>query len=322
MNPAKVVVVGSFVQDLAFKTEELPRSGETRIGTFLTGPGGKGFNQAVACHRQGVPTAFIGAVGRDLFADSINTFIENEGICAALDIRAGESTGTAAILVDHNGQNCIVVALGANLSLSAHYVDSQATLFKSASVVLVQAECNLAATAAALRHGKANGAITILNPAPINNELTADLLKSADILTPNETEFQFLMQHLFGRRVPSNPLELPPLELCEAAKLLGAKTVIITLGAQGAFVAHTPGVVSGEEPFYLVPPLKSSAIDTTGAGDAFSGGLAAGLVRFPHSLREAALYATAVASLSTERVGTAPSMPSVQEVATRLEAGR
>ena len=320
MNPAKVVVVGSFVQDLAFKTEELPRPGETRIGTFVTGPGGKGFNQAVACHRQGVSTAFIGAVGDDLFADSLQGFIEKDGIHAALDMRAGESTGTAAILVDHNGQNCIVVALGANLSLSAHYVDAQSELFKSAAVVLVQAECNLAATEAALRHGRSNGATTIFNPAPINKDLSAELLKSADIITPNETEFQFLMQHMFGRRVPSNPLELPPHELCEAARLLGAKTLIITLGAQGAFVAHAAGAASEEEPFYLVPPHKANAIDTTGAGDAFSGGLAAGLVRFPNSLREAARYATVVASLSTERVGTAPAMPTEHEVATRLEA--
>lgn len=319
-NPS-VVVVGSFVQDLSFKTEQLPRAGETRIGTFLTGPGGKGFNQAIACHRQGVSTAFIGAVGQDLFADSLSDFISTEGIAAALDHLSHHSTGTAAILVDHRGQNCIVVALGANLGLTSGFVDSQAPLFKGAKVVLVQAECNLAATEAALRQGRANGATTILNPAPINKDLSLDLLRSADILTPNETEFQFLMQHLFSKQIPTNPLELAPQELCDAAKLLGAKTVVITLGAQGAFVAHAAGVETSEEPFYLVPPLPAKAIDTTGAGDAFSGGLAAGLIRFPASLREAARYATAVASLSTERVGTAPAMPSEAEVRARLARG-
>jgi ribokinase len=321
MKQTAVVVVGSFVQDLSFKTEQLPRAGETRIGTFVTGPGGKGFNQAIACHRQGVATAFIGACGQDLFADSLKEFIAAEKVTAALDVHPEHSTGTAAILVDHSGQNCIVVALGANLSLTSSFVDAQAGHFKGAKVVLVQAECNLAATEAALRQGRTHGATTIFNPAPINKEVSLELLRSADILTPNETEFQFLMQHLFGKKVPTNPLEIPPQELCEAAKLLGAKTVVITLGAQGAFVAHAPGVATDEEPFYLVPPLSAHAIDTTGAGDAFSGGLAAGLIRHPNSLREAARYATAVASLSTERTGTAPAMPTEAEVVARLKRG-
>src|SRR5947208_3406055 len=115
--PAQVVVVGSFVQDLTWKCTRFPRAGETVIGTFVTGPGGKGSNQAIAAGRAGVRTMFIGAVGRDAFAEGAKKFYEAEGIAAEFIEKPSHATGTAAILVDDAGQNEIIVALGASSAL-------------------------------------------------------------------------------------------------------------------------------------------------------------------------------------------------------------
>src|SRR5262245_52755315 len=164
MQPA-VVVVGSYVQDLAWRCAKFPAAGETVIGRFALGPGGKGSNQAVAAARAGAATCFVGAVGRDAFAEEARRFYRAEGIAARFIEKPAHATGTAAILVNAAGQNEIVVALGANAALARQDLD--ATLLRRARVVVTQLESNLAAAAHALRLARRTGVTTILNPAPM-----------------------------------------------------------------------------------------------------------------------------------------------------------
>ena len=322
-NP-DVVVVGSFNQDLSFSTARFPAPGETRLGRFATGPGGKGFNQAIATHRLGVATGFIGAVGFDVFAEGVKAFARAEGLACAFAELPDQPTGAASIVVDDAGENQIIVALGANDHLSAAHVEAQRNWLEAAKVVVTQAECRLAATEAALAQGRRAGAVTVFNPAPINEAVGPELVAAADILTPNETEFAFLMRHLFDEALPEAFWDAGPDALHALCRRIGADTVVITLGAQGCFVSHaderasegakarigTPGKVA-----YFVPAIEVTAVDTSGAGDAFTGGLAAGLIRHPGDFPAAVRYAVAASGLSVTRPGTAPAMPTAAEVA-------
>lgn len=315
-----VCVIGSYVQDLAFNTPKFPAPGETRIGTFKTGPGGKGFNQAVACNRQGISTTFIGAVGDDIFGRGVRDFIAAEGLTAHLQVFAEHASGAASIVVNAKAENLIVVALGANDFLSSDYVARFASEISAAQVVVCQVENNIDATGEALALAGASDAIALLNPAPINDKLTRDLVLMADILAPNETEFAFLMEHLFDVKLPADYWTADDATLHGFCCKAEVEVVILTLGDKGCFVSYNDkarrlrGDLKPEQPFFRVPVAKVSPRDTTGAGDAFSGGLAAGLVRFNKDLREALEYATVVAGLSTEKAGTAPAMPSRDEV--------
>lgn len=200
MKP-QVVVVGSFVQDLAWNCTRLPAPGETVIGAFVSGPGGKGSNQAVAAGRAGAAVLFAGAVGRDAFAAGAKAFYRAEKIAARWIEKPGHATGTAAILVDDSAQNEIVVALGANARLSR--ADLPAGLFAGARVVVTQLESSLAAATHALKSARAAGALAVLNPAPMRTDFDPAILAHADILIPNETEFAALVSRPAARRFPS-----------------------------------------------------------------------------------------------------------------------
>jgi len=196
MRP-RVVVVGSFVQDLTWKCVQFPRAGETVIGTFVTGPGGKGSNQAVACARAGVPTLFVGAVGRDVFADGARRFYRAEGIGARFVVKPRHATGTAAIFVDSEAQNEIIVALGASAQLRPRDVDPG--LIRGAKVLVCQHEASLTVNAHAFRAARRAGATTVLNPAPMRADFDPAILELTDVLIPNESEFVALVNRLGGR---------------------------------------------------------------------------------------------------------------------------
>jgi ribokinase len=300
MSPA-VVVIGSYVQDLAWRCTKFPAAGETVIGTFALGPGGKGSNQAVAAARAGARTCFIGAVGRDAFADEARRFYRAERIAARFAVKPGHATGTAAILVNARGQNEIVVALGANAALARADLDEK--LIRRAGVVVTQLESNLATTAHALRVARRAGVTTVLNPAPMRTDFDPALLRHVDVLIPNESEFVALV-----RRRRLAPLDaarlarLTPLDLHTLCRALRVPTVIVTLGERGCFVSEPHG-------FTVIAGHRVKVVDTTGAGDAFVGGFAAGLVRFAGDPLAAARFANVVAALSVTRPGTAPSMP-------------
>ena len=316
---AEVVVVGSFVQDFAFRTDAFPAPGETRIGLFATGPGGKGYNQAVACARQGVATLFVGACGDDMFAQGAQAFARNNQLSVALQTVADQPSGAASIVIDAKAQNQIVVALGANDALSIEHVTAQADAIGAASVVVSQLESHLPATERAFSLARQTGVTTLLNPAPINPGISAAMLDLVDILTPNETEFAFLCEHLLGETLPDRYWTGDPETLHAMCRRLGVATVIITLGEDGCFVSRDCEGAHTAPGWFTVRPADVSPIDTSGAGDAFSGGLASALARSGMAgLGDALIAANQIAGLSTEKAGTAPAMPTQAECRARF----
>ena len=309
MTPPQVVVVGSYVQDLCFNCSHFPRPGETLAGTSSTGPGGKGSNQAVAAGRAGAPTLYVGAIGDDAFGQVAREFYESEGIGAHWAVKPRHPTGSAAILVNAEGQNQIVVSLAANLKLTKADLPTEA--LAAAEIVICQLESNLTATAAALKIARDAGALTILNPAPLRPDFKPALLKHTDILIPNETEFVDLINRLGtgGKKklTATALLKLSPEKLHRLCGTVGVPVVIVTLGPRGCFISREDGYLE-------VPAFTVDAVDTTGAGDAFVGGFAAGLLQHEGDLAAAARHGNAIAALSVTKPGTAPSMPKAAAV--------
>lgn len=307
-SPA-IVVVGSYVQDLCFRCPEFPQPGQTLAGTFISGPGGKGSNQAVAAGRAGAPTLYVGAIGHDALGREAKAFYRAEGIAAKWATKPRHPTGSAAILVNDAGQNEIIVALSANNRLAKSDLPLKA--ITNARIVITQLEANLPASTHALKLGRDAGALTILNPAPFRAEFKPAMLKHVDILIPNETEFVELINRLDksgGKPLTAAALfKLSPAKLHTLCGAVGVPIVIITLGQRGVFISRADGYLE-------VPAFQVKAIDTTGAGDAFVGGFAAGLIEHEGDLAAAAQHGCAVAALSVTKPGTAPSMPTATAI--------
>ena len=320
---AQVVVVGSFNVDHVWRCDALPAPGATHSGDYASGPGGKGFNQATASARNGAQTAFVCALGDDLGGHHARTLATADSIDLR-DQSADVPTGSAGIFVDAQGRNSIVVGPGANAVLSAEFIEAQTVTIAAAAVTLAQLESPLDAVAAALRIAHDAGRIAILNPAPVNVAVPRELLALADILTPNETECAGLFARHLGERIDGEAiasLDSPRLHaLCR--DLLPGGTVVVTLGAAGCFVSHADNATRGDDSaWYRLPAEPANPVDTTGAGDAFNGALAAALALRPGAafavhLREANRYA----ALSTERSGAALSMPNREEMEARFPA--
>ncbi len=296
---AKIVVVGSFNADLVTYMPRLPRVGETVSGhRFITGPGGKGSNQAVAAARLGAEVVFIGRVGADDFASIGFQLWSAEGIRSDYVARDPENaTGIASIFVDDGGENMIALALGANMALAPSDIDAATAVIAQADVLIAQLEVPLETTAYALQRARAHGVKTILNPAPISGPIPSDLLVEADYLTPNETELAALVAG--GQQMP----------IAQSAVQLRSRddqTIIITLGAQGVHWLY--GEQSGGMPAFSV-----NAVDTVGGGDAFNAGLAVALAE-GRPLLVAVQFAQAVAALAVTRAGAAAAMPLRAEV--------
>jgi ribokinase len=321
MTPTRVAVVGSFVQDLAFRVPRFPAPGETRIGEFFAGPGGKGSNQAVACKRQDIQTLFIGAIGQDIFGDGYVAWVANEQLEVDL-LRTQTPSGAASVVIDAQAQNLIVVALGANECLTREHVLSALSRHDAISVLLVQAESSLNATRSALEYARERQILSLFNPAPINSGVTLELLGLADVITPNETEAAFLAQHVLGEKKAIDVARLDDESIIALCSQFPCSATLITLGASGSLFYQRAAIdkkIGGGRSGALVRTSVVPGIvatDTTGAGDAFNGGLAAGLVHFSGDMKRAMKYATVVAGLSTQREGTAPAMPTRAEVAT------
>lgn len=322
MDAAQVVVVGSYNQDYAWRIDVAPQPGETRRGDhFRSAPGGKGLNQAVACARQGVATAFVGAIGDDAAGRGAQALAKAEGIDAHWLVRDDTATGSACIVVEGSGQNRIIVALGANERLDADFVRAQAGVFARSRVLLAQLENNIEATRAAFELASTQGLVRVLNPAPVHAQLDAALLGHVDILTPNETEFALLLERVSGERVDAATLaQRGDAELHALARKLGVASVVVTLGAHGCFVSHDDRERRGDaSSHYRLGAETVTVIDTTGAGDAFSGALAAGLLRFSdRPFRDVVLHANRCAALSTEHRGAADAMPRFDAVGARF----
>ena len=321
----RVVVVGSFNLDHAWSVGALPRPGETLAGTHASGPGGKGFNQAVAAARAGARTTFLCALGDDAAGAAARALADAEGI----ELRAAKSglpTGTAGIFVGGDGANSIVVAPGANADLSADFVATHAQAIAGAGAVLCQLEVPAAAVRAAFLLARDAGVPTILDPAPSDSATTPDLLALSDILTPNETEFAALVQRHLGQSVDARDVaafdDAALHALCR--RLLPAGRVVVSLGAGGCFASHpddAPDHAGGGGPiaFQRLGAETVTARDSTGAGDAFDGALAASLALdlrapFHRHLRFASRYA----ALACERAGAATAMPRRSELVARF----
>ena len=306
-----VAVVGSFNVDLVWRCDTLPHPGETRAGSYTTGPGGKGFNQAVASARAGASTSFICALGDDIGAQLARALANADDI-ALVDQRSEHPTGTAGIYVDAKGHNSIVIGAGANGDLRAGFVDSQWAVIAQARVVLVQRESPGDAVLAALRIGREVGATTVLNPAPANAMVDAALLALADIVTPNETEFAALLAAHCGTSIDLDDVATTDDATLHAhcRRLLPHGTVVVTLGAAGAFVSHASATLRGDTlALYRVPAYPATPVDTTGAGDAFSGALSASVSQLEQAFAEHVRFAARYAARSTEVAGAATSMP-------------
>ncbi len=297
---ARIVVVGSFNMDLTTTMERLPLPGETLHGkVFSTGPGGKGSNQAVAAARLGAEVSFVGRVGADAYGAEALAFWQGEGVNTEFVVRDAElATGVAPIWVDERGENAIVVAGGANLAVSRADVDVAAAVIAGADLLVLQLEIPLDTVAYVMQLGQESGVRSILNPAPAV-PLEPAFIARASWLTPNETE----LATLFG----ATPADLRPLVAHEQ------QTLIQTLGSAGARWAT-------QTECGRVPAFDVKVVDTTGAGDAFNGGLAVALAE-GLALEPALRFANAAAALSVTRFGTAPAMPLRADVEALLARG-
>ena len=303
----RVFVAGSINMDVVATADRHPKVGETVAGRqVLYFPGGKGANQAVAASRLGARTTLIGRLGKDSFGAELRAFLGAQGIQLDFVGETAEAhTGTAIITVAE-ADNTIVVIPGSNAQVSAE--DVAAIPLAQGDVAVSQFEIPLPTIAAFFRRARSAGATTLLNPAPAQ-KMSSELLALVDILVLNETELGFLAG-----------VELS--ESDEAARIIGVarqlqaradQIICVTLGKRGVLA------LAGHEEI-AVPGRTVKAVDTTGAGDCFVGALAAQLAEGV-ALRAALAFANAAASISVQRMGAGPSMPTAAEVAAVLSAG-
>lgn len=297
-----IVILGVFVADTAYRADRAPRIGETIMGSsFALGPGGKGSNQAVAAARVGGDVTFLSKLGLDPFADMALATWKQAGVKPRVRQVADSYTGAAYIFIENStGNNAIIICPGVASTISPADIDADRALIEGAKVFVTQLEQPMPAALRALQIARAAGVTTILNPAPAA-PLSDEMLALCDYVTPNETEVEALTG------IPVHTVE-DAARAADALLARGVGTAIITLGARGAYF-HSKDLRQ------LVPVFNAGpVVETTGAGDAFNGGFAAALARGDDPLA-AVIYGTAVAGISVTRAGTAPSMPSADEVA-------
>jgi ribokinase len=304
VNRPKILVVGSSNTDLILQVPRIPRPGETLIGgAFATAAGGKGANQAVAAARAGGEVTFIARVGTDSFGDQAVAGFANDRIATRFIVRDQQQpSGVALIFVAANGQNSIAVASGANGCLAPADVNRAQAAFARADLMVAQLETPLETVTAAVRLAARHNLPVILNPAPAR-PLPQSLLRHIFVLTPNENESELLT----GIKITSDAAAA---RASKKLRSLGVKSVILTLGARGAFVSDA----GGER---RIPGFKVKAVDTTAAGDVFSGALAVALAE-GRDLDRAVRFAGAAAALSVTRLGAQTSAPSRSAIETLL----
>ncbi|MCY1126263.1 ribokinase [Frigidibacter sp. RF13] len=304
----RVVILGVFVADTAYRAARAPKMGETIMGeSFALGPGGKGSNQAVAAAMAGAETHFISRLGRDPFADMALATWKKAGVKPAVSQHEESYTGAAYIFVEAaTGNNAIIVCPGIAGTIGPGDIAARRALIEGAAVFVTQLEQPMAAAMAALTLARAAGVVTILNPAPAA-ALPEGMLALCDYVTPNESEAEALTG-------------LPVRTVDEAARAAGALraagagAAIITLGEKGALYHDARETVH-------VPPVQAGpVVETTGAGDAFNGAFAAALAGGMAPVA-AVRFACAGAGISVTRPGTAPSMPARSEIEALLARG-
>ncbi|MFW5773971.1 MAG: ribokinase [Tangfeifania sp.] len=299
MKP-KIIVIGSSNTDMVVKVPHIPAPGETIMGTdFMTIPGGKGANQAVAAARAGAAVTFIACVSDDAFGKKAVENYRNDGIdTSCIKIQPGTHSGIALINVAEDGENSISVALGANSYLSPEDVHGFEEAFDGAKVVLAQLEIPMETVKAAAGIAYAKGIPFILNPAP-GAVIPESLLNRLTIITPNETEAAIIT----GRKNFSEK-DIP--EMAGEISERGGITVLLTLGSKGVYLKTSD--FEG-----MIPGHRVKAVDTTAAGDVFNGALATALAG-EMAVKEAVDFAQSAAAISVTRMGAQPSAPTLDEI--------
>lgn len=300
MNSKKIVVVGSCNTDMVVKSDRLPVPGETVLGgAFMMNPGGKGANQAVAIARMGGNVTFISKTGNDLFGrQSVEMYGDENIVTDYIFSDQHLPSGVALIMVDRNGENCIVVASGANGSLSPKDIEKARNVIESADILLMQLEVPMDTVEYAAKLAHEKGIKVVLNPAPAAF-LSNELLKCLYAIIPNKTEAEML-----------SGIKVSDLETAkQAADIIAAKgvdKVVITLGSKGA-------LIKDGDVYSFIPADKVEAVDTTAAGDTFCGAFCVGISE-GLSIEDAVRMATKAAGITVTREGAQAAIPYKNEV--------
>ncbi|MCI6319078.1 MAG: ribokinase [Bacteroidales bacterium] len=290
MSKGNILVIGSSNTDMTIRASRLPAPGETILGgEFKMGRGGKGANQAVAAKRLGGNVTFVCKVGNDVFGNESVQAYAAEGMDISRILRSEKPSGTALIMVDDSGENCISVAPGANGDISVEDIRSIADLIRSASYLILQLEIPVAAVVEAAHIAHEAGVCVILNPAPAT-KLPESIFADIDILTPNQTETAIL----------TGISDDPDKAVARLAEL-GVGRIVMTRGSKGSAVYENGKCT-------LVDACKVNAIDATAAGDTFCGALCVGLSE-GLDLVEAARFATRASALTVQKMGAQESIP-------------
>ena len=296
-----VTVLGIFVADISFTGKKIPSSGETILGTnYNIGPGGKGCNQAIAISKLGGKVNFISKIGKDEYGRlALDTLKKNDVATNEIIQDQNLQTGVAGILIDKTtGKNAINVITGAPSTLTINEIKEKNDIIKNSKIFLTQLEIPKDVTLYCLKFAKENNVTTVLNPAPAS-DLSKELFKYIDYFTPNEIEAEFYSGVKINNEIDAKKASLKLIDL-------GLKKIVITLGEKGVFYTD------GKKEIYLkASPVK--AIDTTGAGDAFNGGLVYGLLK-NKSIEDILKLANKVAGLSTTKLGAGNAMPSINDL--------
>ena len=295
---SSIVVVGSLNMDLVGLAPHLPLAGETLIGSrYWDAPGGKGGNQAFGAAKLGADVSMFGRVGNDSYGSRMRANLESVG-CDTRGVRSVDgSSGVALICLAETGQNCIIVVSGANDRYTPGDVQADRPLLAGSRLMLLQLENPIATVSAAARLGKELGVRVVLDPAPAPTSLPLELLRSVDILTPNETE---------AARLAGSPAETLSLDearvIARKLQAMGPPTVIMKLGAQGCLLLEDDALTA-------IPAPSVKAIDTTAAGDEFNAAFAVACSEGANA-KQACRFAAQAAALSVTRLGSQASMPS------------
>ncbi|MBD0777851.1 ribokinase [Maribacter sp. ANRC-HE7] len=294
-----ILVIGSSNTDFIATMKKLPVSGETVIGTsFLQVMGGKGGNQAMAAHRLGGDVQFITCLGKDVNGKNTIEYYKKQKLDVSLSLTVDKvPSGTAMIWVDEKGENRIVVNSGANGKLSPEYIDQLEEVIAKASIVVIQMEIPYGTVKKICEIAHRNNTKILLNVAPAC-KIDSEIIKMINVLVVNETEAEIIS----GESIAS----LGVAAVVDKLRLMGARTVVLTLGKNGCFLKN-------DETFFRVPAYEVETIDTTAAGDVFCGALAVGLWK-KQKWEEILEFATAASALCVMRLGAQPSIPTKSEV--------
>jgi ribokinase len=302
----RIVLIGSINMDLVCRVPRMPVLGETILGAdFLTIPGGKGANQAVAAAKlvkPGTDVHLIGRVGDDGFGQRLMNGLGLHGVNTGhVTVTEGTNSGIAMILVDASGENSIIVAAGAGNKLTPADIDAAEELIASASVVVMQLEIPLLTVRHALQMCRRHHVFTILDPAPAPEEGLPVELMDVDLLTPNQTEAEILLSSVQPGGIKKRAKLEDAKQICSDLLVMGARQVVLKMGARGAMIA--------DREFHSVPGFKIKVSDTTAAGDAFTAGLAVAKAEGLSGIA-AVRFANAAGALACTGFGAQPSLPS------------